>query len=147
MALCTTDQKVSTLLVVLVLMWRRSIVRGFLFLSHHRQIPSTSLLNSLMKQKVCMINVRWDVNAAHVTVTPSADTIYQSVRQSDEAESVYDKCAMGRKRGACDRMKETVRAKAISRSTSRRVRPSAQQIGFSTNATWEISHNYFSLFP
>jgi hypothetical protein len=53
-----------------------------------------------------------------VLVTPTTDSIYQFVKQSDEAESVYDKCAKGYKRGACDRMEEALSAtrKAISRS-------------------------------
>jgi hypothetical protein len=53
---------------ILVLLRRADIVDSSLFVLYYREALSAGLLNSLKKQEVCVINVRRDINVAHLSV-------------------------------------------------------------------------------
>lgn len=63
--------KTITILTVLVLMWRDNIAESFLFVLLHREPLSAGLSDSLRREEVRLINVRRDINAAHLFVGKS----------------------------------------------------------------------------
>jgi hypothetical protein len=44
--------------VVLLLLWRENMVKGFLFMLHYWETLSTKLLNSLKVQEACVTKMR-----------------------------------------------------------------------------------------
>jgi hypothetical protein len=92
-----------TLMVVLMLLWRQSILQGFVCVLRHRETLSAGLLNSLKEQEVCVC----------VCVC------------------VRDKRVKGRKLNAFVRTEEFAGAArdAITKSPRKSVRPLVQQIG------------------
>lgn len=79
--------KTISILAVLVLMWRENIAGNFLFVLPHREPLSAGLSDSLRKEEVRLINVRRDINAAHLFVRKSL-----SLPRGRQQQRVQENC-------------------------------------------------------